>query len=68
MMREKRQQGDKYVAPAYTYRGFEALPENPADPDPDKFYGCLFQDSDFAKWIEAVGYSLVNHPDPELDL
>lgn len=67
MMREKRQQGDKYVAPAYTYRGFEALPENPADPDPDKFYGCLFQDSDFAKWIEAVGYSLVNHPDPELE-
>ena len=27
----------------------------------------MFQDSDFAKWIEAVGYSLINHPDPELE-
>lgn len=67
LMREKREQGAGYVAPAYTYRGFEALPEDPANPDPDKFYGFVFQDSDFAKWIEAVGYSLVNHPDPELE-
>lgn len=67
LMREKREQGAGYVAPAYTYRGFEALPEDPAHPDPDKFYGFVFQDSDFAKWIEAVGYSLVNHPDPELE-
>lgn len=67
LMREKREQGENYVAPAYTYRGFEALPEDPAHPDPDKFYGFVFQDSDFAKWIEAVGYSLINHPDPELE-
>lgn len=67
LMREKREQGAGYVAPAYTYRGFEALPEDPANPDPNKFYGFVFQDSDFAKWIEAVGYSLVNHPDPELE-
>lgn len=31
-----------------------------------KFGGFVFQDSDFAKWIEAVGYSLSNHPDEEL--
>ncbi len=67
MMRQKREQGAAFVPPAYTYRGFEALPEDPKNPDPDKFYGFVFQDSDFAKWIEAVGYSLVNHPDPELE-
>lgn len=67
MMKEKREQGAKFVAPTYTFRGFEALPEDPKNPDPDKFYGFVFQDSDFAKWIEAVGYSLVNHPDPELE-
>lgn len=67
MMKEKREQGDRFVAPTYTFRGFEALPEDPNNPDPDKFYGFVFQDSDFAKWIEAVGYSLVNHPDPELE-
>lgn len=67
MMKEKREQGAKFVAPTYTYRGFEALPDDPKNPDPDKFYGFVFQDSDFAKWIEAVGYSLVNHPDPELE-
>lgn len=67
LMREKREKGAEYVAPAYTYRGFEALPEDPEHPDPDRFYGFVFQDSDFAKWIEAVGYSLINHPDPELE-
>ena len=67
LMREKREKGTDYVAPSYTFRDFEALPEDPANPDPDKFYGFVFQDSDFAKWIEAVGYSLVNHPDSELE-
>lgn len=32
-----------------------------------EFNGCVFQDSDFAKWIEAVGYSLAWHPDAELE-
>jgi len=27
----------------------------------------IFWDSDLAKWIEAVGYSLATHPDPELE-
>ena len=67
MMREKRDKGAAYVAPAYTFRGFEALPEDPAHPDEDKFYGFVFQDTDFSKWIEAVGYSLLRHPDPVLE-
>lgn len=67
LMREKRARGSSFVPPAYTFRGFEALPEDPENPDPDKFYGFVFQDSDFAKWIEAVGYSLISHPDPELE-
>ena len=31
------------------------------------FGGMVFQDSDLAKWIEAAAYSLVWHPDPELE-
>ncbi len=64
---EHREQGKAFVPPKYTFRGFEALPEDPANPDPDKFYGFLFQDTDFSKWIEAVGYSLTHHPDAELE-
>ncbi|MCR5073754.1 MAG: glycoside hydrolase family 127 protein, partial [Clostridiales bacterium] len=33
----------------------------------DGFYGMVFQDSDAAKWIEAVAYSLVNRPDEEME-
>ncbi|MBD2847363.1 glycoside hydrolase family 127 protein [Paenibacillus sp. IB182496] len=29
--------------------------------------GLVFQDSDLAKWLESVGYSLSTHPDPELE-
>ncbi|WP_017812176.1 glycoside hydrolase family 127 protein [Paenibacillus shenyangensis] len=32
-----------------------------------EFHGFVFQDTDVAKWIEAVGYSLMTHPDPELE-
>ncbi len=45
---------------------FSLKPEDPEHPE-DRFYGFLFQDSDFSKWIEAVGYSLTQHPDPELE-
>jgi len=31
------------------------------------FYGYIFQDSDVAKWLEAVAYSLASSPDPELE-
>jgi len=45
---------------------FECLPESP-DQMEERFYGFLFQDSDFSKWIEAVGYSLTQHPDERLE-
>lgn len=67
MNQEKRDKGSAYVAPKYTFRGFEALPEDPKNPDDDKFYGFVFQDTDFSKWIEAVAYSLTQHPDPSLE-
>lgn len=31
------------------------------------FKGVVFRDSDVAKWLEAVAYSLETHPDPELE-
>mgnify|MGYP004729982779 CR=1 FL=1 len=64
---ERKEQGSSFEEPKYTFRGFEALPEDPEHPEPDKFYGFVFQDSDFSKWIEAVAYSLTQHPDPKLE-
>lgn len=32
-----------------------------------EFYGFVFQDSDLAKWLEGVAYSLIVSPDPELE-
>lgn len=64
--KEKKELGTAFKEPVYTFRGFEALPEDPKQLD-DKFYGFVFQDSDFYKWIEAVGYSLTQHPDPQLE-
>lgn len=33
----------------------------------DGFYGMVFQDSDAAKWLEAVGYILADFPDADLE-
>lgn len=66
MNQKKAVMGEKYEEPRYTFRGFEALPEDPEHLE-DRFYGFVFQDSDFSKWIEAVAYSLTQHPDPELE-
>ena len=66
MNREKKEKGEAFQEPVYTFRGFEALPEDPGHLE-DRFYGFVFQDSDFSKWIEAVGYSLTQCPDPELE-
>ncbi|MCQ2533695.1 MAG: glycoside hydrolase family 127 protein [Clostridia bacterium] len=33
----------------------------------DGFYGMVFQDSDVAKWLEAASYSLIVHPDSDLE-
>ena len=65
--KRKRELGASFKEPVYTFRGFEALPEDPRAPKADEFYGFVFQDSDFSKWIEAVGYSLASHPDKELE-
>ncbi|MCR4884170.1 MAG: glycoside hydrolase family 127 protein [Clostridiales bacterium] len=46
---------------------FETLPRDGEDPDQDTFYGFVFQDSDMYKWLEAVSYSLMQHPDAELE-
>ena len=46
---------------------FETLPRDGEQPDDNAFYGFVFQDSDMYKWLEAVSYSLVQHPDPELE-
>ena len=32
-----------------------------------EFYGAVFQDTDVAKWLEAVGFTLNCYPDPELE-
>ena len=32
-----------------------------------EFYGAVFQDTDVAKWLEAVGFSLACYPDKELE-
>ncbi len=67
MNAQMRAQGAAYIPPAYTFRGFQALPDDPAHPEPDKFYGFVFQDTDFSKWIEAVAYSLAQYPDVALE-
>lgn len=59
--------GSNYEAPKFTYRGFAVFPETRADAKPDEFYGFVFQDSDFYKWIEAVGYTLATNPDKVLE-
>ncbi len=32
-----------------------------------EYFGMVFQDSDVAKWLEAVAFSLENDPNPELE-
>ena len=67
LMARKAAEGERWVAPKFGNPPFEVLPDDPANPEEDKFYGFLFQDSDFYKWVEAVGYSLTQHPDAELE-
>ena len=55
-----------FRAPVFTEAPFNVLPEDPEHPDPDQFYGFVFQDTDLYKWIEAVSYSLIRHPDAGL--
>ncbi len=48
------------------FRGVEVWPEDTNNLE-DCFYGFVFQDSDFYKWIEAVAYSLQIRRDEELE-
>lgn len=62
----RREQGDKFQPVIWPLNTFETLPADKEHME-ERFYGFLFQDSDFAKWIEAVGYSLTQYPDSELE-
>ncbi len=46
---------------------FQPLPEEGQAPDPDSFYGFLFQDTDGYKWIESVSYQLMRNPGTGLE-
>ncbi len=49
--------------PSRAIRNFEIA----AGRQDGEFHGFVFQDTDVAKWIEAVGYSLMLSPDPKLE-
>ena len=66
-LRAKKESDSSFQDPVFTERGFEVLPEDAEHPEDDRFYGFVFQDSDFYKWVEAVAYSLTQHPDAELE-
>lgn len=53
----------KDAEPSYAIRNFRIA----AGFETGEFGGFIFQDSDLAKWLEAVGYSLAAHSDPELE-
>ncbi len=61
----RKEQGAAYKEVIWPTNIFRPIPEDGVMED--RFYGFLFQDTDFSKWIEAVGYSLVQHPDAELE-
>lgn len=60
----RKEQGDAFT-PVVWPLTFETLPADPEQTE-ERFYGFLFQDTDFSKWIEAAAYSLMTHPDEEL--
>ena len=64
---EKIRKGETDPERTFEPGGIETLPDDPENPDPDRFFGFVFQDTDFSKWVEAVGYSLARHPDPALE-
>jgi len=66
LTRERSKEGDLAKKIIYPTDRWESLPEDKEHME-DRFYGWYFQDSDFAKWVEAVGYSLTQHPDMQLE-
>ena len=63
---KRKELGEKYEEVVYPTNDFRPQPEDKERPE-ERFYGFPFQDTDFSKWIEAVGYSLTQHPDEELE-
>lgn len=63
VIRDRREGKQPLVYPADV---FEDWPEDASHPE-RRFYGPAFQDTDAYKWIEAASYSLVWHPDQELE-
>lgn len=55
-----------YEQPVWTTSVFNLVPEDLNNRE-ERFYGFLFQDTDFTKWVEAVAYSLTQHPDAALE-
>ena len=51
------------VEPSHSIRNFRIA----AGKESGDFYGFVFQDSDLAKWLEAVAYSLAWKPDEKLE-
>ena len=51
------------AAPSHAIENFEIA----AGLKDGTFYGCVFQDSDVGKWIEAASYSLMIEPDAALE-
>lgn len=51
------------AAPSYCIHNFAVA----AGRVKGEFGGCVFQDSDLYKWMEAASYSLIWHPDSELE-
>lgn len=49
--------------PSYAVRNFKIA----AGEETGEYGGMVFQDSDVAKWLEAVGYLLESQPDPDLE-
>ncbi|MDE7299981.1 MAG: glycoside hydrolase family 127 protein [Lachnospiraceae bacterium] len=62
----RRRQDPSWQQPVWTTGIFNLVPEDINNRE-ERFYGFLFQDTDFTKWVEAVAYSLTQHPDPELE-
>lgn len=54
---------DPDIAKSHSFENFRIA----AGESKGEFYGCVFQDSDTAKWLEAVAYSLMLKPNKDLE-
>lgn len=62
----RRKADPSYEQPVWTTSNFNLVPDDINNRE-ERFYGFLFQDTDFTKWVEAVAYSLTQHPDEALE-